>query len=764
MKGHIKTSQKLQAERASLTKASKLHFVHWCVIALSLCITVAAWYFSSLQINEKIANEFDRQANQVLELISERMSKYEDGLWGGVSAIQAQGGDISYKDWATFSESLRIDEKYPGINGIGVIHYVPPQRLDHYLKEQRKDRADYSLHPEHDENEYWPITYIEPFSANAKAVGLDMAHETNRFTAAKKARDTGQAQITGPIVLVQDSGKTAGFLFYAPFYKGGVYDSLVQRQKHFTGLVYAPFVVNKLMAGTLEKEKRQLGIKITDGDQIIYDENVAQEEDYDDNPLFKKRAYIDFYGRTWVFDIWSAQSFRASASSSQPLMILLGGIFIDSLLFFLFVSLTRANRRAVSFADSMNRELQVNQHDLEASNAELVKAKVTAELASQSKSEFLAKMSHEIRTPMNAVLGYTELLKDSNLNQEQQKNVDIIHLSGTSLLQIINDILDFSKIEAGKMELESVVFDPRKLANEVCDMNRAHCPSGVALRCIIDEDMPGHVVGDPGRLCQILINLLGNSIKFTCDGSIELVVEFMQELNGHAVIQYSVVDTGVGIAPEKQDQIFEEFQQADNSTTREYGGTGLGLAISRRLVGMMNSQLYLESELGKGSTFYFTLMLPIAKEQQLRSDYNIEPGQPATVSDTGKKHRILLAEDNITNQKLIVKVLECLDCQIDIAINGQEAVETVAEKDGGYDLIFMDMQMPEMNGLQASQSIRELGYEHLPIIALTANAFDDDRDLCLESGMNDFLSKPVSRQDLLGMINKWIVQLDNVSV
>lgn len=214
------TSDSLTEERESIVKLGRLHWLHWTVVGMSLAITVGAWYFVKQQLAEKTRTRFQTAAEQVLELAAERMRKYEDGLWGGVAAIQANGGDIAYEDWRQFARSLHIETKYPGINGIGVIHHIPPDDLDVYLEKQRRSRPDYHLHPEHNESIYLPITYIEPSSENALAVGLDIAHEPNRFSAALKARDTGTAQITGPIVLVQDTTRTPGFLFYAPFYAG----------------------------------------------------------------------------------------------------------------------------------------------------------------------------------------------------------------------------------------------------------------------------------------------------------------------------------------------------------------------------------------------------------------------------------------------------------------------------------------------------------------------------------------------------------------
>lgn len=345
----------LDSERAKILRGAKLRWPHWAVVAASLILTIGAWYISSHQIDEKNVYQFERTATQAVELVLERMQKYEDGLWGGVAAIQAEGGDITHANWRTFADSLRIDLKYPGINGIGVIHFVPPDRLDTYLREQRKFRPDYKIHPPHQKAEYWPISYIEPVAVNAKAVGLDMAHETNRHTAGMKARDTGTAQITGPITLVQDSGKTPGFLFYAPFYQGGPKQDVDARRASFTGMVYAPFVFHKLMEGTLDQENRLVSLSVRDGDVDLFNEFSEPGAGIDPNPMFTKAVSINLYGRTWDFKIASNNAFRQATDNSQPLLILFGGILIDTMLFAIFVMLTRANQRAVAFADAASR-------------------------------------------------------------------------------------------------------------------------------------------------------------------------------------------------------------------------------------------------------------------------------------------------------------------------------------------------------------------------------------------------------------------------
>ena len=349
-----------------------MHWAHWLVVMLSLVLTATAWYFSKKQHEEKITERFQREVDQVVELVKERMALYENALWGGVALFDASE-EVTYPEWKTYAQSLHIEMKYPGISGIGVIFNLQPDGLEAYFDRQRQWRPDYRIHPPHQESEYWPITYIEPVETNGKAVGLDMAFETNRYTAIRKARDSGQAQVTGPIVLVQDSKKTPGFLFYTPFYKDGHKPETVDgRRENIVGVTYAPFIMAQLMRGTLAHANRHVGLRIRDDQELLFDDHVNNPSlKMDPNPQFEKTLAVDMYGRTWTFDVWSTKTFQAAASSSQPYLILFGGITIDGLLFSLFVLLTRANRRALSYADQVTQELRVKTQRLEESNQDL---------------------------------------------------------------------------------------------------------------------------------------------------------------------------------------------------------------------------------------------------------------------------------------------------------------------------------------------------------------------------------------------------------
>ncbi|MCK4627598.1 MAG: response regulator, partial [Sedimentisphaerales bacterium] len=328
-----------------------------------------------------------------------------------------------------------------------------------------------------------------------------------------------------------------------------------------------------------------------------------------------------------------------------------------------------------------------------------------------------------------------------------------INRSGNALLSIINDVLDFSKIEAGKLLLDEIDFDIEVLVCDVCEIIRPKLTDGdVKLLYHIDDDVPNLLKGDPGRLRQVLINLMGNASKFTRSGEIELNVKMVGQESDKLTIGFAVRDTGIGIPKDKQDRIFAAFQQADGSTTRKYGGTGLGLAISKSIIENMQGRIWLESEPDMGSTFFFNVSL--AKVTGLPTTPDVVAAKSV---DENLKHsaRILLAEDDKVNQKLVMALLTKAGHAVDIAENGWEALKKV--KACNYDLVFMDVQMPIMDGLKATVAIRRTGFKDLPIIAMTANAFQSDKDQCLEAGMNEFLSKPIKREEVLKQIQKWVL-------
>ncbi|MDR1124952.1 MAG: response regulator [Deltaproteobacteria bacterium] len=428
------------------------------------------------------------------------------------------------------------------------------------------------------------------------------------------------------------------------------------------------------------------------------------------------------------------------------------------------VTMVRVRRGAGHIVVVYTRDLRREKAMLEAMRRkedELRLARDLAEQSARAKSDFLANMSHEIRTPMNAVLGMTHLLADSSLTDKQRGYVEQARHSASLLLHIINDILDFSKIEAGKMDMEAVGFALRKLvANAHNGVKTQAAGKNLKLCVEIGPDVPDQLVGDPLRLEQVLLNIAGNAVKFTREGSVSLRVSVAERADsGPVTLLFEISDTGIGMTPEQVSGLFQPFSQADTSTTRKFGGTGLGLAISRSLVAMMGGKIWCASQPGQGSKFSFLAVFGLPEQVERAAPEPTDPDGPAAVQGPESAAdlqglRVLLAEDNEINQMIAVELLESRGVLVDAVNNGLEALAALEKNK--YDAVLMDIQMPEMDGLTATARIRENpAFRDLPVIAMTAHAMTGDREVSLEGGMNDHLTKPIEPDLLYAALVRW---------
>jgi signal transduction histidine kinase len=580
-----------QSERKRLIYWSKLHGFQWLILALSTILMIAAWYIATEQVNKRVAERFERESLQVIELVKERMQLYEHALWGAVAHVDASKESITDSQWRNYSNSLRIDVTYPGINGLGLIYNIKPAQLNSFTQQHQISRSTFKLHPAHEEQEYWPITFIEPLLPNQQALGLDMAFEANRYSGVKKTRDTGLAQLTGPISLVQDSKKTPGFLFFAPFYKkNSPHDTIETRRQAIEGVAYAPFIMHKLISGTLAIEKRHVTLSISDDNNALYnDADIIGVSKIDPTPLFTEEKNVNFYGREWKFTISSNLDFRATSASNQPYIILAGGLLINLLLLALFIVLSRANKQALAYADDITRELKINTQRLVKSNQDL--------------EQFAYVASHDLKSPLNAIQKLVNWITEDceELLPDSSKEHLVLLKSRTGRMnKLLDDLLDYARI--GRNEYKPQAFDLAATAQAIFSL--LDHPEGFSL------SVEQQILLLPKTPLEIVLrNLISNAIKHHDKSVGHIKITYKTTDNMH---QISVQDDGPGIPSELFEKALEMFQTLRPRDKVE--GSGMGLSLSKKTVEHYGGNLTIESDGITGTTVI--LMWPILLEQK----------------------------------------------------------------------------------------------------------------------------------------------------
>ncbi len=581
----------------------------WLVLSASLVLTFIAYVVANNLAVKQAEQRFAFRADEIVSAIKERMRIYEQTLISGVGLMYASDS-VERHEWKRFVTALEIEKHWPGIQGLGYAVPVEAAEKDTHIAAIRAEGfSNYTIKPEGSRDIYSAIIYLEPFDwRNQRAFGYDMWSNAMRREAMMRARDLGKTATSGVITLVQETETDVqrGFLTYVPVYRSRqVPATREERRAQFSGWVYAAFRAGDLMHGILGDADPSIEFEIYDGkevvaDSLLFDTNdKLSTESLAPSDGFSRVVNVELQGRPWTIALNTPEGFSATRVSKTPRFVLLGGIVIDLLLFYIIVSLYSVNRKAKTMADAMTVEYK--------------EAKEKEARANKAKSEFLANMSHELRTPLNSIIGFSYKLlqkKASNFGEREYDALATVHRNGQSLLRLINDILDLSKVEAGRMEVSLSKFDVWEAIESELGAWRDKAEEK-NLRLQAEPPSPSIIMySDMGKLQQIVNNLLSNSIKYTPSGSIQLTLA-LSEYDPRPTLKLQVKDTGIGMSPQDMSKLFSTYYRASEVRQQAIQGTGLGMVICSQLVHLLGGRLAVDSELGRGTEFTVTLPLSL---------------------------------------------------------------------------------------------------------------------------------------------------------